>query len=110
MTQTEAGSAFRNGIYRALPLSASSDLVRLVDYLVKNGYARALALSAIALTLATLAVIGAIWSSSVDNAVIWAIPAGLLGGGWSVGLYAQPAIYPSRPDESHWHGSGDARR
>ncbi len=87
MTQTEAGSAFGT----AFTVPAFIGVIgfgALVDYLVKNGYARALALSAIALTLATLSVMGAIWASSVDNAVIWAIPAGLLGGGWSVGLYA----------------------
>ena len=96
MTQTEAGSAFGT----AFTIPAFIGVIgfgALVDYLVKNGYARALALSAIALTFATLAVIGAIWASSVENAVIWAIPAGLLGGGWSVGLYASlQYILPDR--------------
>lgn len=96
LTQTEAGSAFGT----AFTIPAFLGVIgfgALVDYLTKNGYGRALTLSAIALLLATLSVIGAIWASSVETAVIWAIPAGLLGGGWSVGLYASlQYILPDR--------------
>jgi len=96
LSQTEAGSAF--GVAFTGPaLLGVIGFGALVDHLTKNGYGRALALSAIALTMATLSVIGAIWASSVDNAVLWAIPAGLLGGGWSVGLYASlQYILPDR--------------
>lgn len=96
MNQTEAGSAFGT----AFTIPAFIGVIgfgALVDFLVKKGYARALALSAIALTFATLSVIGAIWASTVEDALIWAIPAGLLGGGWSVGLYASlQYILPDR--------------
>ncbi len=60
----------------------------LVDHLTKKGYGKALQLSAVALALATICVMASIWALSIDNALVWAIPAGLLGGGWSVGLYA----------------------
>jgi MFS family permease len=87
LSQTDAGSAFGT----AFTIPAFLGVLgfgALVDYLTKNDYGRALVLSAAALLLATLSIMGAIWASSVDNAVLWAIPAGLLGGGWSVGLYA----------------------
>ncbi|MEO9633571.1 MAG: MFS transporter [Parasphingorhabdus sp.] len=96
MSQTEAGSAF--GVAFTIPAFLGViGFGALVDYLTKNGYGRALMLSAIALLFATLSIMGAIWASSVDHAVLWAIPAGLLGGGWSVGLYASlQYILPDR--------------
>ncbi len=45
-------------------------------------------LSAISLAGATAVVITAVWSPSLNGAVLLAIPAGILGGGWSVGIYA----------------------
>ena len=87
MSLTEAGSAFGAGFTIPAFLGVIG-FGALVDHMVKKGYGRALMLSAIALMLATLSVMGAIWASSIENAMLWAIPAGLLGGGWSVGLYA----------------------
>lgn len=45
-------------------------------------------LSALALASATLLVIAAIWAPSFSAAKWLAVPCGLLGGGWSVGLFA----------------------
>ncbi len=96
MSLTEAGSAFG----AAFTIPAFVGVIgfgALVDTLVKKGYGYALTLSAIALTLATLSIMGAIWASGIDDALVWAIPAGLLGGGWSVGLYASiQYILPDR--------------
>ena len=87
MSLIDAGSAFGSaftlpGIIGALGFGA------LADWLSKKGYGRSLMLSALALALATIAVLGAIWAANIQNALVWAIPAGLLGGGWAVGIYA----------------------
>ena len=87
MSLIDAGTAFGTaftvpGIIGALGFGA------LADWLSKKGYARSLMLSSIALALATLAVMGAIWAADIEGALLWAIPAGLLGGGWAVGIYA----------------------
>ncbi len=87
MTLIDAGAAFGS----AFSIPAFIGVLgfgALVDHLTTKGYGRALQLSAVALTLATISVMAAIWALSIDNALVWAIPAGLLGGGWSVGLYA----------------------
>ncbi len=87
MTLIDAGASFGS----AFSIPAFIGVLgfgALVDHLTKKGYGRALQLSAVALTLATISILGAIWALSIDNALVWAIPAGLLGGGWSVGLYA----------------------
>jgi MFS family permease len=87
MSLTEAGSAFGAG-FTIPAFIGVIGFGALVDHLVKKGYGRALKLSAIALFCATLTVIGATWASTLEHAMLWAIPSGLLGGGWSVGLYA----------------------
>ena len=38
--------------------------------------------------IATVSVMGATWADTLDEALLWAIPAGLFGGGWAVGIYA----------------------
>jgi len=87
MSLIAAGSAF--GAAFTLPgMIGALGFGVLADWLSKKGYGRSLMLSALALMSATLAVLGAIWAANIDNALIWAIPAGLLGGGWSVGIYA----------------------
>ena len=87
MTLIDAGSAF--GAAFTIPgMVGALGFGVLADLLSKKGYGRALMLSSFALTFATLAVLGAIWAANIENALIWAIPAGLLGGGWSVGIYA----------------------
>jgi MFS family permease len=69
----------------------------LADWMTKQGYGRMLFMSALALTAATAVVIAASWASSIGNALLWAIPAGLFGGGWSVGIYASlQYILPDR--------------
>ncbi|WP_340586971.1 MFS transporter [Erythrobacter alti] len=87
MTITEAGSAFGSAF--VLPGMIGAILFGIVsDKLIKAGYGRMLLLAAISLTGATLAVLGAVWAGSLNNALLWAIPAGILGGGWAVGIQA----------------------
>lgn len=87
MTIAEAGSAFGGAF--VLPGMMGAILFGVIaDKASKGGYGRMLILAALGLTGATLAVLGAIWAGSIDNALIWAIPAGLLGGGWAVGVNA----------------------
>lgn len=83
----DAGAAF--GLSFAIPGMIGTILFgALADRMVKKSYGRALNLSAIGLIGATLAVLGAIWMPSLNGAIILAIPAGILGGGWAVGIYA----------------------
>ena len=87
LTQADAASAF--GTAFTLPgMIGALGFGVLADRLTKTGYGRALILSAVALTLATLSVVAAIWAATINSATLWAIPAGLLGGGWAVGIYA----------------------
>lgn len=58
------------------------------DRLAKRGMAWPVRLSAIALGAATCAILASTWADSFALAKWFAIPAGLLGGGWSVGIYA----------------------
>ena len=67
------------------------------DRLSRRDPAWAARLAAFALGSATLAILAAVWAPSFKAAGWLAIPAGLLGGGWSVGLYsALQYILPSR--------------
>lgn len=87
MTMTEAGAAF-GGAFILPALVGTVAFGFLFDRVAKNGYGQCLALSAAALCFATISVLAAAWSDTLDTALIWAIPAGLFGGGWSVGVYA----------------------
>lgn len=58
------------------------------DKLSKRSRAWPAMLSALALASATLLVVAAIWAPTFSAAKWLAIPCGLLGGGWSVGLFA----------------------
>ena len=58
------------------------------DRMAKRGMAWPVRLSAIALGVATCAILAATWAGSFTLAKWLAIPAGLLGGGWSVGIYS----------------------
>lgn len=87
MSQEDAGAAFGSaftlpGIIGALLFGF------LADYLTKRGYGQMLLLSALGLGAATAAVVAAVWAAELGGAVAWAIPAGLFGGGWAVGIYA----------------------
>ena len=60
----------------------------LADRLSKRSRAWPALLSALALGAATLLVVATIWAPTFSLAKWLAIPCGLLGGGWSVGLFA----------------------
>ena len=60
----------------------------LSDRMAKRGMAWPVRLSAIALGVATCAILAATWAGSFTLAKWLAIPSGLLGGGWSVGIYS----------------------
>ncbi|RYG55043.1 MAG: MFS transporter, partial [Alphaproteobacteria bacterium] len=58
------------------------------DRLSKRGMEWPVRLAAVAITAATLAILAAVWAPSFAGSMVLAIPAGVLGGGWSVGLIA----------------------
>ncbi len=60
----------------------------LSDKLSQRGRVWPVRLSGLALLSATTLILTAVWAPSFDLAMLAAIPCGLLGGGWSVGLYA----------------------
>ncbi len=60
----------------------------LSDRLSRRGRVWPVRLSGLALLSATALVLVAVWAPSFDIAMLVAVPCGLLGGGWSVGLYA----------------------
>lgn len=60
----------------------------LSDKLSQRGRVWPVRLSGMALLCATTLVLAAVWAPTFDTAMLIAIPCGLLGGGWSVGLYA----------------------
>lgn len=87
MSVAEAGALFGSavvvpGMIGALLFGAVS------DRLSRRGYGRMLLLSALSLALATLGVMFVVWAPARDLAFTLAIPAGIFGGGWSVGIYA----------------------
>lgn len=87
ITMAEAGATF--GSTFVVPGIIGTIVFGVIaDKIIKGDYGRMLILSAIALTGATLAVLGATWAPTLNLALLWAVPAGLLGGGWAVGIYA----------------------
>jgi MFS family permease len=60
----------------------------LSDRLSRRGRVWPVRLSGLALFCATALVLVAVWAPSFELAMLVAIPCGLLGGGWPVGLYA----------------------
>ena len=58
------------------------------DKLSQRGRIWPVRLSGLALLCATALVLAAVWAPSFSTAMLIAVPCGLLGGGWSVGLYA----------------------
>ena len=100
---TEAGSAFGAafvipGIIGAIGFGIVS------DKLVQKGYQRILIMSALALSATTCALIATAWAPTLQWAILLAIPAGLMGGGWPVGLFA--ALQYVLPD--HMRSTGTA--
>ena len=70
----------------------------LSDKLSQRGLRWPVRLSGLALFCATALVLVTVWAPSFETAMLVAIPCGLLGGGWSVGIYASlqhmlPASY-----------------
>ena len=87
ITMAEAGSAF-GGAFVIPGMIGAMLFGALADRISKSGYDRMLLLSAISLTVATAVVVATVWANSLTVALLWAIPAGLFGGGWAVGIYA----------------------
>ncbi|WP_252258515.1 spinster family MFS transporter [Erythrobacter aurantius] len=87
ISMAEAGSAF-GGAFVIPGMIGAMLFGALADRIAKNGYARMLVLSAIGLAVATGVVVATVWAQSLTVALLWALPAGLFGGGWAVGIYA----------------------
>lgn len=103
MTMAQAGAAFGGAF--VVPAMLGTALFGFVsDRLARGDYGRILLLSAVGLACATSSVIGATWAPSIGGALIWAVPAGLFGGGWAVGIYA--ALQHLLPD--HMRATGTA--
>lgn len=87
LTTQQASGAF--GVAFGLPGLAGMLLFGvLVDRLAKKGPQWLLLLAAGALFAATLMILTVTWLPSIGAARLAAIPSGLLGGGWSVGIMA----------------------
>lgn len=87
MSMAEAGALFGSAV--VLPGMIGAALFGLLaDRLSRAGYERMMMLSALGLALATVGLLGAIWASTVQMAFMFAVPAGVFGGGWAVGIYA----------------------
>ncbi len=70
------------GLFGMLIFGAVSDQV------IKRGMQRSSQLAALALLAATICIMFVTWSETITVAKWLAIPSGLLGGGWSIGVYA----------------------
>ena len=86
LTTQAAGAAF------GLPFGISGLVGTLCygfvsDRVGKRGTAAPLRLAAAALTVATVCIFAITWVPSLGMAQLLAIPSGLLGGGWSVGIF-----------------------
>lgn len=87
MGTAEAGATF--GIAFAIPGMIGALLFgALSDKVTQSGYGKTLFMSAIGLSGATAVVMAVVWAPLLNHAVLLAIPAGILGGGWAVGIYA----------------------
>lgn len=82
---TEASSTF--GLYFGLSgLSGMLIFGALSDQLTKGGMQRPLILAGLSMFAASILILASTWSGSLFVAKMLAIPAGLLGGGWSIGI------------------------
>lgn len=59
----------------------------LADRLSRRAFVWPVKLSALAILLATMAILTVTWTGDFDTAILLAIPCGVLGGGWSVGFF-----------------------
>ncbi len=84
---TEASSTF--GIYFGFAgLTGTLLFGAVADRIAKRGLERPLLLAATALFAASVCIMLVTWSDSLFLAKIFAIPSGLLGGGWAIGIMA----------------------
>ena len=87
LSMADAGASFGSAF--VIPALVGTLLFGFIaDRVIVGDYGRMLVLSALALTGATLSVVAATWAPTLNWAVAAAVPAGLLGGGWAVGIYA----------------------
>lgn len=102
LTTQEASGAF--GLAFGMPGLVGMLLFGvIVDRMARNGPQWLLMLAACALFLATILILLVTWSPSIEMARLLAIPSGLLGGGWSVGIMA--ALQYMLPDRSRATGT-----
>ena len=87
LSNAAAGGAF--GLAFGLPgLFGMLMFGVIADRMARSGMHRPLLLAAGALFAATLLVICATWAPDLRTAQLLAVPSGLLGGGWSIGIIA----------------------
>ena len=87
LSQKEAGSTF--GLYFGLAgLAGMLMFGVLADREAKKAMRRPIAMAALALLTASGCILAVTWSGSLAAARLLAIPSGLLGGGWSIGVMA----------------------
>jgi MFS family permease len=96
ITTREAGAAF--GLAMSIPgLIGTLGFGVIADRLARRGMNGPLKLAATALFCATLMILCVTWAPTKTMAMIFSIPAGLLGGGWSVGMIAAlQFLFPER--------------
>lgn len=87
LSQKDAGATF--GLYFGLAgLIGMLTFGALADREAKKAMNRPIAMAALALLAASACVLAVTWSGSITAAKLLAIPSGLLGGGWSIGVLA----------------------
>jgi MFS family permease len=96
ITTKEAGAAF--GLAMSIPgLIGTLAFGALADRLAKKGMRGPLLLSAGALLFATMMTLCVTWAPTKTMAMLFSVPCGLLGGGWSVGIIAGlQFLFPER--------------
>lgn len=81
----EAGPIF--GLYFGMSGLAGMLLFGSIsDIVARKGMQRPVLMASLALFMATALILGVTWSPTVTMAKLLAIPSGLLGGGWSIGV------------------------
>ena len=87
LSAKDAGSTF--GLYFGLAgLAGMLMFGALADREAKKAMHRPITMAALALLAASACVLAVTWSGSITSARLLAIPSGLLGGGWSIGVMA----------------------
>ncbi|MEZ5742509.1 MAG: MFS transporter [Sphingomonadaceae bacterium] len=105
ISNAEAGTAF--AVSFGLPgLLGVLGFGVLADKLSKDGHEWPVRLSAIALFAATACILAVVWMPEIWMAKALAIPSGILGGGWSIGIIA--GLQYVLPDRSRATGTAFA--